>query len=907
VKRLALAAMVAFASSCANQPAAHECASGIVCPDPLQCAAVQAVCISNLCGNGVVDPGETCDDGNIVNGDGCSADCKSAEACGDGVTNTEAGEVCDDGNTVSGDGCSADCKSLEQCGNGIVDVHEVCDDGNTHNGTCGDGHVCDSNADCTVGTCTPDGCASDCKSNETCGNGIKDLGEVCDDGHAPGGCEDDCQHGVGCGNGVLDPGEQCDDGNGVTTDDCTNGCTINVCGDGVVDNTGTTHHETCDPGTGGVAVETSGCNIDCTTPSCGDGKVNLHYEPDGTHSEQCDLGTGNNGDDKACTANCQINVCGDGKRNPATEDCDLGAANGTSSADGACDSQCHLVHCGNGIVDPGEQCDPRLVFTNPPNNVQTAICDSDCTAVFCGDGKTNSAANEVCDQGASNGQPCAYSATPGTTCVRCAADCLTVNNAKPAPYCGDGNTDTGNEVCDQGAANGTACPYATSCLRCNSTCSAQSTQQGPSCGDSVVETANNEQCDGDTHLNGGTCTNLGFANGTLKCDATCQYDTSGCNAVCGNGKVETGEQCDGNGHLNGATCTSLGYSGGSLKCSSGCLYDTSQCTASCGNNVAETGEQCDGTDKNGATCATFGYSGGTLACFPSTSPNACEFDVSGCTATCGNNEAESGEQCDGTDKNGATCVTLGFSGGTLACTSCHFDTSGCTSSCGNNNAEAGEQCDGSDKNGATCVTLGYSAGTLACFPSTSPNACTFDTSGCTSSCGNNKAETGEQCDGSDLNHATCASLGYIGGTLSCSSCAFNTSGCNNCGDHVVETGEQCDPPNSVTCGPTCQFATCTDGIKDGAETDLDCGGAACDPLGDTCANGKSCGAGADCTSGVCTGSVCQAPTCIDSVKNGGESGVDCGGTSSCGGCPGATCTMATDCHSLSCSVSGTCN
>ena len=76
MKRLSLAILLAFAASCANQPAAHECATGIVCPDPLQCAAAQAVCISNSCGNGVVDPGEECDDGNIKNGDGCSADCK---------------------------------------------------------------------------------------------------------------------------------------------------------------------------------------------------------------------------------------------------------------------------------------------------------------------------------------------------------------------------------------------------------------------------------------------------------------------------------------------------------------------------------------------------------------------------------------------------------------------------------------------------------------------------------------------------------------------------------------------------------------------------------------------------------------------------------------------------------------
>lgn len=46
-------------------------------------------------------------------------------------------------------------------------------------------------------------------------------------------------------------------------------------------------------------------------------------------------------------------------------------------------------------------------------------------------------------------------------------------------------------------------------------------------------------------------------------------------------------------------------------------------------------------------------------------------------------------------------------------------------------------------------------------------------------CGNNIKESGEQCDGTDLGGAGCASQGYTGGTLSCnSSCAsFNTSSC----------------------------------------------------------------------------------------------------------------------------------
>ena len=68
---------------------------------------VTHVCIP--CGDGIVDSGEQCDDGNNIDGDGCSADCQRepTPACGDG--NLDPGEQCDDGNTVAGDGCSATC------------------------------------------------------------------------------------------------------------------------------------------------------------------------------------------------------------------------------------------------------------------------------------------------------------------------------------------------------------------------------------------------------------------------------------------------------------------------------------------------------------------------------------------------------------------------------------------------------------------------------------------------------------------------------------------------------------------------------------------------------------------------------------------------------------------------------
>jgi len=48
----------------------------------------------------------------------------------------------------------------------------------------------------------------------------------------------------------------------------------------------------------------------------------------------------------------------------------------------------------------------------------------------------------------------------------------------------------------------------------------------------------------------------------------------------------------------------------------------------CGNNTIETGEQCDGSDLDGQTCVSRGYDGGALNCKPD-----CTFDISGCTSS----------------------------------------------------------------------------------------------------------------------------------------------------------------------------------------------------------------------------------------------------------------------------------
>ena len=80
---------------------------------------------------------------------------------------------------------------------------------------------------------------------------------------------------------------------------------------------------------------------------------------------------------------------------------------------------------------------------------------------------------------------------------------------------------------------------------------------------------------------------------------------------------------------------------------------------------------------------------------------------------------------------------------------------------------------------------------------------------------------------------------------------------------------------------------CSDGIKDGQETDVDCGGPVCQ----ACGNGKACGAGTDCSSTACCASVCT--DLLSSGTSCGACGKTCPGSGACVGgmCQGCALAM----------------
>jgi cysteine-rich repeat protein len=114
----------------------------------------------------------------------------------------------------------------------------------------------------------------------SCGDGIPDVGEQCDDGNNSNNdaCLNTC-FAAGCGDGFTWIGmEECDDGNNSNNDGCVNSCDLAFCGDGFLW-VGT---EECDDGNN---VNGDGCSATCTLPVCGDG---IPETP-----EQCDLGLAN--------------------------------------------------------------------------------------------------------------------------------------------------------------------------------------------------------------------------------------------------------------------------------------------------------------------------------------------------------------------------------------------------------------------------------------------------------------------------------------------------------------------------------------------------------------------------------------------------------------------------------------
>lgn len=229
------------------------------------------------------------------------------------------------------------------------------------------------------------------------------------------------------------------------------------------------------------------------------------------------------------------------------------------------------------------------------------------SAARCGDGVREG--DEACDGEDLAGNTCPSLGFDGGElgCVDCefdTSDCFRVER------CDNGTDDDGDGLTDCADPD---CAEQAPC---------------PRCGDGEVN-VEGEACDGS--MVSATCADFGHALGDVRCNDSCELDTSDCRdpedcqaagdedhdglencadpdcstefecPVCGNGVLQQSEGCDG---VAGSSCIEHGFDGGTFNCASGCIADTSGCRDFvCGDGFIDGTERCDDSNTvNGDGC-----------------------------------------------------------------------------------------------------------------------------------------------------------------------------------------------------------------------------------------------------------------------------------------------------------------
>jgi len=475
-------------------------------------------CQYAVCGDNVIEGGEQCeppDSGQCLSncllrsaggGGGKTFSAASStsvkfstkappEGCGNSIIQTDLEEECDDGLRNNGNGtCSYDCKILF-CGDGKISSHigEGCEPTvlSTENGvteyevvTCGE--TCSlpviSAQNTIIGGCQRQilpACIASSESsiapeveNASCGNGVVEGGEECDEG---GVCEGGTFTGSIWTNSAS--AETCRSGGGTpkprSGDGCSDTCHTEFCGDGMIQvagqdqKDGTADDEQCDNG----SVCSNDAEKVCRTDSeCGTGNTCEYDSIKNTGCSDSCKNVQGNPFTPVSTSSEAPEICGNGLVE-SLEQCDDGNTNNNDSCSNICtkniteQAASTKAECGNAIVDFDEQCDNG----DKNSDVIPDACRTNCTIAQCSDHVVDS--HEQCDNGEGNSD---------YTSDTCRTNCR-------LPRCGDGVVDSG-EQCDGS-------------LHCTTQCT--KIEQAEVCGNGVKEKS--EQCDDGNILNGDGC------------------------------------------------------------------------------------------------------------------------------------------------------------------------------------------------------------------------------------------------------------------------------------------------------------------------------------------------------------------------------------------------------------------
>ncbi len=684
-------------------------------------------------------------------------------------------------------------------------------------------------------------------------------------------CEDQTKNGseadVDCG------GSNCAKCMGGQTCAANGDCLSNVCG-----GNGRCAASLCEDGVKGQQ-ET---DVDCGGPTCRPCVLNAVCAADR------DCGTGFCSNDGVMPRTCTTNLCRDGRVSGAEPAIDCGASEGCAR-----------------LCATGQPCNTAADCVGSACNVNTKLC----VATTCFDGALNGDEADVdcggsCAAKCAIGNTCDYSTRQNVDCQSgvCATAASTLSPGRcVASTCNDNRADVDETDIDCGGATcsarcpvGGGCAVSTDCGPGN-VCNRRTNRCAPpGCDDAIL---NGQESSID--CGGPTCVKCGLAktcNTNVDCVSGSCFQGRCVSGPCENGvkdtteaDVDCGGTCSGRACATGKTCTAASDCASNLCVGGVCSADACLDRV---RNGTETGVDC-----GGPTCTARCAAGAACAVNADCTSNVCNTTLRVCAAsTCGDGLLTSGSETDvdcgstcGASNPAARCAVNKNCAASSDCASgvCNLTTLRCVP----------DQCFDGVRNGSeTDVDCGGS-----CDPKcAAARLCAVNADCQSGSCNAMGRCASDQCSDGRLN-------GNETGVDCGGSCATKCGVGQGC-----TSGADCVHPQMLVGQPgycsvtsfVCTASSCGDGVQDGDETGLDCGGSCTTK----CPLGPGCNVNADCVSGICnaTTHLCVASQCQDGVRNGTETDIDCGGT--CGGsCQvGQGCTEDFHCLSGYCGAASLC-